>query len=84
MPDRRTQVILATKIEARKADDALRQLELSLKRLQTDRLDVLHIHAMAGPEDAGARKDAEDRIKRQLNFAPGSWLLALKIGHCWL
>src|SRR4051794_18573970 len=54
MPERRKQITLATKIGARKADDARRQIELSLKRLQTDRLDVLHIHALSGPEDLAA------------------------------
>jgi len=54
MPERRKQVTLATKIAARKADDARRQIEQSLKLLQTDHLDVLHIHALAGPEDLAA------------------------------
>jgi predicted aldo/keto reductase-like oxidoreductase len=54
MPTRRSQVVLATKLEARKADDARRQLELSLKRLRTDHLDILHIHALASQEDLAA------------------------------
>jgi predicted aldo/keto reductase-like oxidoreductase len=54
MPARRREVILATKLEARTADDARRQLELSLKRLQTDHLDVLHIHALADRNDLAA------------------------------
>src|SRR5947209_4821655 len=40
MPARRKDIVLATKLPGRKADEAKRQLELSLKRLQTDRLDV--------------------------------------------
>ena len=48
------QVTLATKLSARKADDARRQIELSLKRLRTDRLDVLHIHALPGRDDLAA------------------------------
>jgi predicted aldo/keto reductase-like oxidoreductase len=51
MPARRKEVILQTKLEARKADDARRQLELSLKRLRTDHLDVLHIHALESLDD---------------------------------
>jgi uncharacterized protein len=51
MPERRKLITLATKIGARKADDARRQIELSLKRLRTDHVDVLHIHALSGPED---------------------------------
>src|SRR4051812_12664015 len=41
MTTRRKEVTLATKLQARKADDARRQLELSLKRLKTDQLDVV-------------------------------------------
>jgi uncharacterized protein len=51
MPERRKQVTLATKLSARKADDGRRQIEQSLKRLKTDHLDVLHIHALSGNDD---------------------------------
>ncbi|WP_165251481.1 aldo/keto reductase [Paludisphaera soli] len=51
LPEWRDKVTLATKLGARKGDDAKRQIELSLKRLRTDRLDVVHIHALSGPED---------------------------------
>ena len=54
MAARRKDVFLATKLGARKADDARRQLELSLKRLRTDRLDVLHVHSLESPEDLEA------------------------------
>ncbi len=54
MPARRQEVVLATKLLARKADDARRQLELSLKRLRTDHLDVLHIHALEDHDDLAA------------------------------
>ncbi len=54
MPARRAEVTLATKINARKADDARRQIELSLKRLRVDRLDVLHIHDLKSPADLAA------------------------------
>ena len=59
MPTRRKEVTLATKLQARKADDAKRQLEISLKRLRTDRLDVVHIHELKDLEDLAAieRKD---------------------------
>jgi hypothetical protein len=65
MPERRKQITLATKLSARKADDARRQIELSLKRLKTDHLDVLHIHALAGPEDLAAI-EAPDGILKAL------------------
>jgi uncharacterized protein len=54
MPARRKEVVLATKIPGRTADQARRQIELSLKRLRTDRLDVLHIHFLKGTEDLSA------------------------------
>ena len=54
MATRRKEVTLATKIAARTADQARRQIELSLKRLHTDRLDVLHIHALKDLQDFAA------------------------------
>jgi aryl-alcohol dehydrogenase-like predicted oxidoreductase len=54
MATRRKEVTLATKITARTADEARRQIELSLKRLRTDHLDVLHIHDLKSAEDLAA------------------------------
>jgi predicted aldo/keto reductase-like oxidoreductase len=54
MATRRKEVILATKIPGRTADQARRQIELSLKRLKTDKLDVMHIHALKNAEDLAA------------------------------
>jgi len=68
MPDRRKDVILATKLPGRKADEAKRQIELSLRRLKTDHLDVLHIHALAGPDDL-ARIEAPDGVLKVLYAA---------------
>ena len=65
MPARRKDVGLATKLSARTADDGRRQLELSLKRLQTDRLDVLHIHALADRDDLAAI-EAKDGVLEAL------------------
>jgi predicted aldo/keto reductase-like oxidoreductase len=65
MATRRREVILATKIEARKGDEARRQLELSLKRLRTDHLDVVHIHALASTDDLAAI-EAKDGVLQAL------------------
>ena len=54
MPSRRKDVILATKIPGRTADQGRREIELSLKRLKTDRLDVLHIHNLKNVQDVEA------------------------------
>jgi uncharacterized protein len=51
MLTRRKEVVLATKIPGRTAEQARRQIELSLKRLNTDHLDVIHIHDLKSPED---------------------------------
>jgi uncharacterized protein len=53
MAKRRREVVLATKIpeSARDRDGALREVEASLKRLQTDHLDVLHLHSLGDAAD---------------------------------
>lgn len=65
LPEWRERVTVATKLGARTGDDAKRQLELSLKRLRTDRLDVVHIHALSGPEDL-AKIEAPDGVLKAL------------------
>jgi uncharacterized protein len=54
MLTRRKEVTLATKIPGRTADQARREIELSLKRLRTDHLDVLHIHMLKNLQDLAA------------------------------
>lgn len=51
MKDRRKEVFLATKVGDRTYDGALKAVEESLKRLQTDRVDLLHIHSLNNMED---------------------------------
>ena len=41
---RRKEVFLTTKIRGDTHDEIMRQLEISLKRLQTDHIDLLHVH----------------------------------------
>ena len=48
---RRKQVFLATKVSVRTGDEAKRSIEGSLRRLNTDQLDLLHIHNLLGEED---------------------------------
>ncbi len=42
--ERRNEIFLSTKVTSRDPDEAMRQIETSLKRLQTDQLDQLMIH----------------------------------------
>lgn len=51
MATRRKDVWLATKIPDRTRDEFLRRLEASLKRLQTDHVDLVHIHSLGQEED---------------------------------
>lgn len=44
LKDRRGEIFLATKVQKRTYDGAMKDIEESLKRLQTDRLDLLQIH----------------------------------------
>lgn len=48
---RRKEIFLSTKIEARDPEAAKAEIELSMKRLQTDHLDMLKIHAVETPEE---------------------------------
>jgi aryl-alcohol dehydrogenase-like predicted oxidoreductase len=62
---RRKEVFLATKTGNRSYDGALRDVEASLKRLQTDRLDLLQVHGVRKNEDF-ARWDKADGVLKAL------------------
>jgi predicted aldo/keto reductase-like oxidoreductase len=51
MASRRQDVWLATKMPDRTRDEFLRRLEGSLKRLQTDHVDLVHIHSLGQADD---------------------------------
>jgi len=51
---RRKEVFLATKTGNRTHDGTLRSIEQSLKRLQTDRVDLIQIHGISSTEDLDA------------------------------
>lgn len=65
MATRRKEVWLATKIPDRTRDAFLSRLEGSLKRLQTDHVDLLHIHDLRHADDL-ARIEAPDGALKAL------------------
>lgn len=62
---RRKDVILSTKIQKRTYDEGMRHLEESLKRLRTDKLDLLKIHNISTIEEVD-RIGAKDGVLKVL------------------
>src|SRR5579864_938163 len=58
-------IFVATKIEARNGDEAMRTIEGSLKRLQTDQIDLVHIHSLEDEADL-AQIEAKGNILDRL------------------
>jgi len=54
MKTRRKGVFVATKINKRSGDEAMRVLEGSLKRLQVDQIDLIHVHSLTDEADLAA------------------------------
>ncbi len=80
LPRRRDEVFLCTKTEGENADAVLRQVEVSLKRLKTDRIDLYQIHSiedMANVDRVGAkggvyeamRKLKDQKVARFIGFS---------------
>lgn len=66
MAARRKEVWLATKIPDRTRDAFLRRLEASLKRLQVDQVDLLHIHGLGGSDDLALIEARDGAMKALL------------------
>ena len=52
LKERREQIFLTSKTGDREGDLAKRSVETSLKRLQTDHIDLMYVHAISSVEDA--------------------------------
>jgi predicted aldo/keto reductase-like oxidoreductase len=57
VPKYRDQIFLMTKTHAKTGEEAKEHLELSLRALKTDRLDLWQIHTITTPEDVDQRID---------------------------
>jgi hypothetical protein len=58
---KRDRIWIATKIDDREGDAARKRVEGSLKRLRTDHIDLVHIHALMDEDDL-ARIEAKDGV----------------------
>lgn len=70
LKSRRNEVFISTKVTSRDPDEAMRQIEASLKRLQTDHVDMLKIHDIQSPDMAklsekGSLIDVLGKLKDQ-------------------
>ena len=51
LPEYRDKVYISTKVEGRDPDQARKDLDASLKKLKTDHVDILYLHAIAPSDD---------------------------------
>jgi predicted aldo/keto reductase-like oxidoreductase len=63
MASRRKEVWLATKIPDRTRDGFLRRLEGSLRRLQSDHVDLVHIHSLGHADDLAKIEASDGALK---------------------
>jgi predicted aldo/keto reductase-like oxidoreductase len=61
-------IFLATKINKRPGDEAMRIIEGSLKRLQTDQVDLIHIHSLTDEDDLRAIEAKDGVLNRLLKL----------------
>ena len=66
MADRRDEVFLATKVRVRDYDETMRATETSLERLQTDQIDLIHVHSLGGEDDLEAIEAGSLRAIQEL------------------
>ena len=77
---RRKEIFLSTKVQARELSAAMKQIELSLKRLNTDKLDMLKIHGVETMDEVNrmsekggvidlVRRMKEEKVTRFIGFS---------------
>ena len=65
---RRREVFLATKTQKRTYDDAMRNVEGSLKRLRTDHVDLLQLHGVKFDEDCDVPRHQQVRVRHSPDY----------------
>jgi hypothetical protein len=63
MKSRRGQVWITTKVSVRKGDDAMRRIERSLKNLDTEHVDLIHMHSLTTDADLAAIEAPDGVLK---------------------
>ena len=71
MATRRKEVFLVTKIQERDPDKAMARLEASFKNLQTDRIDLVHIHSLTTADDLAVIEKKGGVLERLLKMRDG-------------
>jgi len=71
MATRRKEVFLVTKIQERDPDKAMARLEASFKNLQTDRIDLVHIHSLTTAGDLALIEKKGGVLDRLLKMRDG-------------
>lgn len=81
-PRYRDQILLATKLEVRDAESAKRQFEECLTDLNTDRVDILHFHAVGTKEEVDRIASNDGALKVYRNLKESGAIRAIGVtGH---
>ena len=89
LKDRRKEVFISTKVSERDPDKAMKQIERSLKRLQTDHVDMLKMHSVEGGDKLEeikgegklieiVQKMKEEGVAKNIGFSGHTEATALK------
>ena len=91
MKGRRDEIFLSTKVTSRDPNQAMKEIEDSLRRLQTDKLDLLNIHSIESLEDIEQMSQKgnlfdilfrlkEEGVCRFIGYSGHAFLLDLALG----